>query len=96
MVRLNDFEINTIKEVIQKYLPDAKVFVYGSRADDSKRGGDIDLLIYTDQKVELKTQSSIYWDICEKIGEQKIDMLFTKEDSNEPFVNLIRPTAVKL
>jgi uncharacterized protein len=96
MVRLRDFEVTAIKEVIKKYLPDSRVLLYGSRADDSKKGGDIDLLIYTSVEVDFTTKSRIYWEICERIGEQKIDMIFTKEDSNDSFVKLIKPTAVEI
>ena len=42
-VRLKERELKTIKEIILKYDPDARIVLFGSRTDPSKRGGDIDL-----------------------------------------------------
>lgn len=95
-MRLEEFEIQSIKGSIKKYLPDAEIYLYGSRVDDSKRGGDIDLLIYVDQEVDFQIKSTIYWDICELIGEQKIDMLFTNKGTPNSFVQLISSEAVLL
>lgn len=95
-MRLSPHEVNAIKAAFAKHLPGVDVYLYGSRVDDSKHGGDIDLLIYVTDKVDLEIQSRIYWAICEQIGEQKIDMLFTRADSTDPFLELIRGQAVKL
>jgi len=46
-VRLKEGEIKTIKEVIAKFDPQAEIILFGSRADPTKRGGDIDLVIST-------------------------------------------------
>ena len=44
-MRLSKKEIDSIKNIISLYCPDAKIYLFGSRLDDSKRGGDIDLFI---------------------------------------------------
>jgi predicted nucleotidyltransferase len=45
-MRLNNQQISIILEVIHKHLgPEAGVFLYGSRLDTSRQGGDIDLLV---------------------------------------------------
>lgn len=38
--------VDAVKET---FGPDAKIWLFGSRVDETKRGGDIDLLIKTDQ-----------------------------------------------
>jgi predicted nucleotidyltransferase len=43
-MRLSDNEIKTIKEVINNILP-STIYVFGSRLDDSKKGGDLDLYL---------------------------------------------------
>jgi predicted nucleotidyltransferase len=56
----------------------AEVWLFGSRVDDSKRGGDIDLLIETDQvDVDAITRAEIAFltKIQMKLGDQKIDVL---------------------
>ncbi len=91
-MRLSSFEKNSIKEIITKFDPDAQIFLFGSRVDDTSKGGDIDLLLITKRnsfidKLKLKVQ------IKEKIGEQRIDIVLTSnvEDS---FSSLIYPQAV--
>jgi len=47
-MRINNETIELIKDLANKYFGiDSKVFVFGSRIDDSKKGGDIDLYIET-------------------------------------------------
>ena len=70
------------------------MYLFGSRVDDSKKGGDIDLLVMSDRltrddKRRIKTR------LYELIGEQKIDILLAADDS-DPFVKLALETGVKL
>jgi len=46
-VRLKDWEIEAIKEAIKNVDKDAKIILFGSRVDLTKKGGDIDLLIFS-------------------------------------------------
>jgi len=77
-VRLKDFEIKAIQELFAKhFLISDHIWLFGSRANLTKHGGDIDLYIETtlpalqafDKKLEL------YGDLCDRIGEQKIDIV---------------------
>ena len=86
-MRLRDYEISVIKDAVNNcFGPTAKVSLFGSRIDDSKKGGDIDLLIEADiissdiyiNKIRVLTEIQM------KLGEQKIDLIVTenpKEDS---------------
>jgi predicted nucleotidyltransferase len=44
-MRLSAIEIRHIKEVIHRADREAHIYLFGSRVDDQKRGGDIDLLV---------------------------------------------------
>ncbi len=45
-VRLTEKQIKDIKEAVKKVLGGrAKIFIFGSRADLSKKGVDIDILV---------------------------------------------------
>jgi hypothetical protein len=47
-MRLSDFECQTLKaNAIMCFGSDTCIRVFGSRIDDQKRGGDVDLLITT-------------------------------------------------
>jgi len=50
LVRLSEYEIRTIKETAKEIFgKDVKVYIFGSRADLTKKGGDIDIFIETDK-----------------------------------------------
>ncbi len=93
-MRLSKFEIDTIKQGVRTLDPQARVYLFGSRADDNKRGGDIDLLILSERlkpidKIKLKAL------IFKKLDEQKIDIVISK-DAKRPFVQLALDQGVPL
>ncbi len=51
-MRLSKSNIQIIKDKIKQWDPSARIYLFGSRTDDNKRGGDIDLLIETSALVE--------------------------------------------
>lgn len=93
-MRLSPDEIKAIKETVQSFDADAKVWLYGSRTDDNKRGGDIDLLIFS-QKINFSDKLKIKVQLYKKIGEQKIDMIIAR-DNKKPFVRIALENAVML
>lgn len=77
-MRLTEFEVDAIKECIYQFDPDAKIILFGSRVDDTKKGGDIDLLVLS-EKITKSERRRIKINLYDKIGEQKIDMIITPE-----------------
>jgi uncharacterized protein len=73
-VRLTDRERNTIVNAVHRYDAHARVYLFGSRVDDAKRGGDIDLLVRS-ASIGPAERRRIRRSICDVIGEQKIDIL---------------------
>ncbi len=55
----------------------ARVWLFGSRTDDNKRGGDIDLLVETELtgREALRAKIGAITDIQLAIGDQKIDLV---------------------
>jgi predicted nucleotidyltransferase len=93
-MRLNDFEQFAIVSTVKSFDSEAAVYLFGSRVDDKKKGGDIDILILSgiltrDDKRNIKTK------LYELLGEQKIDIVLAVDDS-DPFVKLALGTGVKL
>lgn len=83
-MRLSKEQIDTLKEAIFKVDEDASLYLFGSRADDSKRGGDIDLLIISG-KVKRKDIWYIKDKFFDKFGEQKLDIITDPGTLNDPF-----------
>ena len=76
-MRISNFEKETIVNAIIAYDPKAKIWLFGSRADNSQKGGDIDIGILS-KKINSMEKLELKVNICEKIGEQKIDLLVSK------------------
>ena len=79
----------------------AGVWLFGSRADDSKRGGDIDLLIETDQTdINALTRAEITFltQLQMKLGEQKIDVLldYPSRKTRPPIFAIAKTTGILL
>jgi predicted nucleotidyltransferase len=96
-MRLSLQEKEAILIAINKIDPTAKVFLFGSRTNDTQKGGDIDLLIISDT-INFSTKLDILTEIKIKIGDQKIDLILKKNTDleNDPFVNSILPQAIQL
>jgi len=82
-MRITEQEKNTIIDAVKSADPNAKVWLFGSRTDDSKKGGDIDLGILS-SKIDVMEEIYIRQKIFDVIGEQKIDLVVSK-DGQEAF-----------
>jgi len=80
-MRLSLFEISTIQHNAQNIFGnEVKVYLFGSRVDDNKKGGDIDLYLVpenTDNLYEKKIKFLSALDMT--LGEQKIDVVIAKD-----------------
>ena len=85
-VRLTLNEIITIKKVFRQFfLPHDQLWLFGSRADLAKKGGDIDLYVETTYKSLndiTKSQSQFYATLMMALGEQKIDIVIKYDDTD--------------
>jgi aminoglycoside 6'-N-acetyltransferase len=96
-VRLSDHDFESLKSCFRKYFLDGdKLWLFGSRADLNKKGGDIDLYIETYAKTiddAVKMESSFLFALQDKIGEQKIDIVLNM--INNPYPISIHDIAKK-
>jgi len=77
-MRLQKEEIELIKKVIKTYLKDAKIYIFGSRLDDSKKGGDVDIFIITSEKVSLGLEAKMKFLLEEELF-KPVDLVFHKD-----------------
>jgi len=81
-VRLSDFEIKTIKETAREVFGGgAKVYIFGSRTDTKRKGGDIDIFIKTEREVTLDQKLTFLARLELKGIERKIDLLVLSPDT---------------
>ena len=101
-MRLNKQESQILTQAARDcFGPGALVRLFGSRLDDAKRGGDIDLLIETkltdaDQIARAHTRFLSY--VYTRLGEQKIDLLidFPTRQQQTPIYEIARAQGVLL
>jgi hypothetical protein len=79
-MRLNPVQVDTLKRIAAEVFgPQAGLMIFGSRADDTRRGGDIDLYVTgvhepLGQLLDEKLLSLVK--AKRTLGEQRIDLVF--------------------
>jgi predicted nucleotidyltransferase len=85
-MRITEHEKNVIIDAVKNIDSNAKIWLFGSRTDDSKKGGDIDIAIFSEKiNEDVMQEIQIRRFICDRIGEQKIDIITTKEGKEAIF-----------
>ena len=74
----------------------AECFLFGSRTDDTRKGGDIDILILSDKMIERKTLRQIKVAFFKQFGWQKLDLINFTYDDPDPFKMVILDEAIQL
>jgi len=81
-IRLTSFEMSAIKETFIEVFWSGKIYLFGSRTDDTLKGGDIDIYIQSDNKDNLlEKKLDFLSSLKQKIGDQKIDVIISKDIS---------------
>ncbi|SFP84413.1 nucleotidyltransferase domain-containing protein [Hydrogenimonas thermophila] len=94
-MRITKEQIDLLKSELQKLSKEARLYLFGSRVNDEKRGGDIDLLIISDSLTK-KDIRKLRIEFFKHFGEQKLDIVLDNSKLEKPFVKLILPKAVRL
>jgi predicted nucleotidyltransferase len=96
-MRLTDFERRTIVDAVSSLDPDAEVWLFGSRANDAARGGDIDLLVIS-SKIGFSEKLDLLGEIKMILGDQKIDLNIVGSDrkTTDALAAAVLPTALRL
>ena len=89
-MRLSEEAKNSIIAAVRRYFSQAeKIILFGSRADDNKRGGDIDILVQAPLlssaiafEARLRTIAALQL----KLGGQRIDLLTTSGIDDERLI----------
>ena len=87
-MRISEYEKNVIIDAVKDVDPAARLWLFGSRADDNKKGGDIDLGILS-VAIDVMEEIEIRQKICDKIGEQKIDLVVSKDGQQAFFKHIV-------
>jgi predicted nucleotidyltransferase len=95
-MRLNQTYKDVIKSSFFDVFGQGEIYLFGSRVDDTKKGGDIDLyLIVTNHLNLFKKKIKFLAKIKKKLGEQKIDVVFNI-DKDRPIEQEAKKWGIKL
>ena len=78
-MRLSPQYRQTIKKYFNEFF-EGEIYLFGSRVDDNKKGGDIDLyLVVKDQENLFAKKIKFLSRIKRELGDQKIDVVFNQD-----------------
>ena len=100
-MRLNNKEIAAIKEVTREVFGDnATISLFGSRTDNNKKGGDIDLFIQCNCQISREEQYQLkikfLVQLKKIIGDQKIDVLINGGQLSNSILETVQKEEVRL
>jgi predicted nucleotidyltransferase len=99
-VRLSAKEIEVIRATVSRLLGECScIRIFGSRALEDEKGGDIDILIETEHQLPSRVASAcrLASELQIQLGDQKIDVIIIDPETREqPIHQIARQTGVML
>ena len=75
-MRLKVEEKNKIIQYAKDFFGnEVSLYLFGSRVDDNKKGGDIDLFLESEEIIDMQTQIKFLTAIYKDITQRKVDLL---------------------
>lgn len=93
-MRLTPLERTEITKSIAARDPLAVIYLFGSRIDDTARGGDLDILVLS-KAINLSHKLDILADLHSTLGDQKIDLVVFP-DLSRPFARIAVREGIRL
>ncbi len=86
-----------IKYANQYFGADIKLYLFGSRVDDNKKGGDIDLYLESPKEININQQVKFLNDMYKNVTERKIDLIIkTPSKKDKPIFHTAKQEGILL
>lgn len=96
-MRLSKYYIETIKfEARNCFGEDVRLWLFGSRVDETRKGGDIDLYVETKREVDLAQKHHFMALLQLKLGDQKIDVVLNCGQKEKEIFKIAKETGIEL
>jgi predicted nucleotidyltransferase len=87
--------------IIKKYTTEifglnTRLLLFGSRVDDNKKGGDIDLYIETQELEPFDKKIQLLRALQRELGEQKIDIVINNFTKQKEIYRVAKQTGIEL
>lgn len=95
-MRLSPEQIADIRQAVAELFgSDARVWLFGSRTDDQAIGGDIDLLVETTARPDLRQTLRAQVRLEQQLGEP-VDLITSTPQPQRPIERIARLTGIPL
>lgn len=94
-MRLKPHELHAVRQMLLGADPGGRAWLFGSRADDSRRGGDIDIYFETTRRIDLKASLMLEYRLTTLCG-TKVDLLIRNPGQAEQPIHGIAREGVPL
>jgi predicted nucleotidyltransferase len=96
-MRLTEAQARFIRERICAAMGNGtRIWLFGSRVDDNRRGGDVDLYVEPAQPVSLADELRVRSDIADRL-DLEVDLIVAcQEPGSQPIHRIARHTGVPL
>lgn len=81
-MRLRPKETQAIRQVLLNADPQGRIFLFGSRVNDEKKGGDIDVFFEPSKNLEFSTKLALEYQLT-TLCETKVDLLVKNPEQEE-------------
>lgn len=96
-MRLTEEEQSVIKRIVAEIFgEDAALWLFGSRVDDAKRGGDVDLYVIPGERDDLFMKRVICLGKLEAALPYPVDLVVAEHDASRPIDRIALKTGVML
>ena len=95
-MRITHEQAQLIREEVRRNIgADARVWLFGSRADDTRRGGDVDLYVETGSKGTLLNSLRCKYRLEEQL-DLHVDLVVKEPGDEKPIFNIAKSQGVQL
>ncbi|MCK9386962.1 MAG: nucleotidyltransferase domain-containing protein [Sulfuritalea sp.] len=95
-MRVPQQELQLAVQLIRKHLGSSSdVWLFGSRVDDGKKGGDIDLYVETDKSQLALPLARARGELADVLG-RHVDLVVNNHTCNEPIFDIAKAQGVRL
>jgi len=96
-MRLEDSVKEKIIAYSKEYFSDFHLYLFGSRVDDTKKGGNIDLFIESKEEISLQKQMDFLKKLYKNVTQKKIDLVVqTPSLMDKPIFKTAKQTGIIL
>ena len=95
-MRIKKEQADLLVDLVRRCLPDAEVYLFGSRIDDQGKGGDTDIFVVGKRVLSSQERRDILINYKKRFGPQKIDIVTYTKDDDAAFKKLVLLEAIPL